>query len=119
MNIVTTSFSLNTEREKICGCWDSSPGLHGHNVEFLPLNYSHFCFQLFENVINLLQYHLYGTRPDLVSGKHSLIRYNFFMLVVILTSICFDYVEQLIFSFVTIYKQNLRTTLLAAYTKIT
>ena len=24
-----------------CGCWDSSPGLHGHNVEFLPLNYSH------------------------------------------------------------------------------
>jgi hypothetical protein len=26
-----------------CGCWDSSPGLHGHNVEFSPLNYSHFC----------------------------------------------------------------------------
>ncbi|KAL4388430.1 hypothetical protein GQ457_09G026040 [Hibiscus cannabinus] len=24
-----------------CGCWDSSPGLHGHNVEFSPLNYNH------------------------------------------------------------------------------
>ena len=27
---------------KLCGCWDSSPGLHGHNVEFSPLNYRHF-----------------------------------------------------------------------------
>uniref|UniRef100_A0A0V0GM23 Putative ovule protein n=1 Tax=Solanum chacoense TaxID=4108 RepID=A0A0V0GM23_SOLCH len=25
----------------LCGCWDSSPVLHGHNVEFSPLNYSH------------------------------------------------------------------------------
>jgi hypothetical protein len=28
-------------KKKSCGCWDSSPGLHGHNVEFSPLNYSH------------------------------------------------------------------------------
>lgn len=25
-----------------CGCWDSSPSLQGHNVEFSPLNYTHF-----------------------------------------------------------------------------
>ena len=31
------------KRNHLCGCWDSSPGLYGHNVEFLPLNYSHFC----------------------------------------------------------------------------
>jgi hypothetical protein len=30
------------QKNYICGCWDSSPGLHGHNVEFSPLNYSHF-----------------------------------------------------------------------------
>ncbi|EOY28708.1 Uncharacterized protein TCM_030231 [Theobroma cacao] len=29
------------QKPEQCGCWDSSPGLHGHNVEFLPLNYSH------------------------------------------------------------------------------
>ncbi|KAL4379363.1 hypothetical protein GQ457_02G014020 [Hibiscus cannabinus] len=35
-----------TEKELPCGCWDSSPGLHGHNVEFSPLNYSHFVGQM-------------------------------------------------------------------------
>jgi hypothetical protein len=35
---------LGGEKQKrVCGCWDSSPGLHGHNVEFSPLNYSHNC----------------------------------------------------------------------------
>ena len=35
-------------KTKHCGCWDSSPGLHGHNVEFSPLNYSHFgCLNLY------------------------------------------------------------------------
>ena len=29
------------KKQNLCGCWDSSPGLHGHNVEFSPLNYSH------------------------------------------------------------------------------
>ena len=39
-------FSTRNRKKKIqqmCGCWDSSPGLHGHNVEFSPLNYSHIC----------------------------------------------------------------------------
>lgn len=28
-----------SEKEKeMCGCYDSSPGLHGPNVEFSPLN---------------------------------------------------------------------------------
>ncbi|AES91802.1 hypothetical protein MTR_4g119090 [Medicago truncatula] len=34
-------------KKKLCGCWDSSPGLHGHNVEFLPLNYSHLMVNQF------------------------------------------------------------------------
>ena len=37
----TMKCCTSTKKDE-CGCWDSSPGLHGHNVEFSPLNYSHF-----------------------------------------------------------------------------
>ena len=33
-------------KQLCCGCWDSSPGLHGHNVEFLPLNYNHILVEI-------------------------------------------------------------------------
>ncbi|AES90615.1 hypothetical protein MTR_4g093880 [Medicago truncatula] len=41
-------------KKEFCGCWDSSPGLHGHNVEFLPLNYSHMTcsFRGINNISN-------------------------------------------------------------------
>jgi hypothetical protein len=39
--VARTKESKEISKKKSCGCWDSSPGLHGHNVEFSPLNYSH------------------------------------------------------------------------------
>ena len=42
-DLSTRENGKNYKRNPLCGCWDSSPGLYGHNVEFLPLNYSHFC----------------------------------------------------------------------------
>ena len=41
-----TKFKKKKKGKLNCGCWDSSPGLHGHNVEFLPLNYSHWLLDI-------------------------------------------------------------------------
>ncbi|KAL4334954.1 hypothetical protein GQ457_07G003890 [Hibiscus cannabinus] len=54
----STTLAMQKRQHIFCGCWDSSPGLHGHNVEFSPLNYSHMLmksnqyYKTYRNYIN-------------------------------------------------------------------
>ena len=61
----------------LCGCWDSSPGLYGHNVEFLPLNYSHFCLFSIKHYISPKQIVCLKPQiltPLILQALHQLIR---------------------------------------------
>ncbi|KAL4334586.1 hypothetical protein GQ457_07G003880 [Hibiscus cannabinus] len=54
----STTLAMQKRQHIFCGCWDSSPGLHGHNVEFSPLNYNHMLvksnqyYKTYRNYVN-------------------------------------------------------------------